>query len=312
MKRTLFTLLLLSTFGLMAMGLFSCRKDKNEPTLKEYDDQQIQSYISAQGLSSVMKRDAGDTTGIYYQILHQGTGDPLDYPDLISYVFTVKSLDGSYVLTDTITNHGYSYVGHMIPTGVMLAVKNMLKTDGTAARLLIPSHLAYGGSGTGTGSTRLKGNQSLDYYINIIRSRDQAAYDDMVIQNFLKANNLTGYIHITDKADPYYGLYYKVTQAGTGTQYPSTSSTVGVQYTGKLLNQTIFDQYNPAVGDTTYTSFDVSDLVKGVQGGLQHVTKGGKISIIMPSALGYGTSAQTSIPANSCLIFDFNLMSVTN
>jgi len=310
MKRTLFTLLLLSTFGLMAMGLFSCRRDKNEPNLKQYDDQQIQSYISSHGLSSVMKRDTsgGDTTGIYYQILHQGTGKVLDYPDLVSYVFTVKSLDGSYVLTDTLVNHGYSYVGHMIPQGIMLAVKNILKTDGTQARLLIPSHLAYGSNGSGTGSTRLKGNQSLDYYINIIRSQDQAAYDDMVIQNFLKANNLTGYIKITD--DPYKGLYYKVLQAGTGTQYPTINSTVGVQYTGKLLNQTIFDQFNRT--DTTYTSFDLSDLVKGAQGGLQHVTKGGKISIIMPSALAYGTSNQTSIPPNSCLIFDFNLMSVSN
>jgi FKBP-type peptidyl-prolyl cis-trans isomerase len=313
MKRTLFTLLLSGTFGLMAVGLFSCRKDKNEPTLKQYDQQQIEAYMSANGLTSVMKRDTsgGDTTGIYYQILNKGTGKVLDYPDMISYVFTIKSLDGSYVLADTIANHGYSYVGHMIPQGVMLAVKNILKTNGTSARLLIPSHLAYGTSGIGTGTSRLKGNQSLDYYINVVQN--QAAYDDLVIQNFLKANGLTSYYTRTSS-----GLYYRILQAGTGTQHPDSYSTLGVQYTGKLLNQSIFDGFNPAVGDTTYTSFDIGDLVPGVQEGLQKVTKGAKISMIMPSALAYGNKSLpagtdgVTVPPNSCLIFDFNLMAVTN
>lgn len=314
MKQTLSTLLLFGTFGLMALGLFSCRKDKNEPTLKQYDDQQIQAYMSAQGISSLMKRDTsgGDTTGIYYQIMRQGTGKAIDYPDLVFYVFTAKSLDGSYVLSDTIVNHEYGYVGHLVPSGVMLAVKNILKTDGTQARLIIPSHLAWGPNGLGTGSSRLKGNQSIDYYINMVQAKNQPAYDDMVIQNFLKANNLFSYYTRTSS-----GLYYRITQAGTGTQYPTSKSTVGVQYTGKLLNQSIFDQYNPAVGDTTYTSFDVTDLVPGAQEGLMKATKGAKISMIMPSSLGYKTSSSSgssgvTIPPNSCLIFDFNLMAVTN
>jgi FKBP-type peptidyl-prolyl cis-trans isomerase len=274
--------------------------------------------MSANGLTSVMKRDTsgGDTTGIYYQILNKGTGKVLDYPDMISYVFTIKSLDGSYVLSDTIANHGYSYVGHMIPQGVMLAVKNVLKVDGTSARLIIPSHLAYGTSGIGTGTSRLKGNQSLDYYINIIQAGSQDAYDDIVIQNFLKANNLLQY-YTKVTTGPYKGLYYRITQAGTGTQYPDDYSSLGVQFTGKLLNQTIWDQYNPPAGDTTYTYQDLADQPVGVQGGLKMVTKGAKISMIVPSRLAFANKSTSgtegvTVPPNSCLIYDYNLMSVTN
>ncbi|WCT11452.1 FKBP-type peptidyl-prolyl cis-trans isomerase [Mucilaginibacter jinjuensis] len=319
MKQTLTTLLLLCTIGLMSLGLISCHKDNNNVDIKTYDQQQIQNYISANGLTG-MKRDldGGDTTGIYYQILRPGKGKVLQYSDAVSIVFTYKTLDGQYVSADTVLNHAYSYVGHFTPpAGLMLALKTILVNDGAQARILIPSHLAYGTSGTGTGSTRLPGNESLDYYINMINSEpnlpnSEPIYDDMVIQNYMKTNGLTGYTKTAD------GLYYKIVQVGTGTVPVTENSVVGLQYTGKLFNGTIFDGQNFA--DTSSFPVNYKNMIPGWQEGLKLVTKGAKLSLIIPSGLAYGKNPATfgasftvqAPPANSCLYYDFNIMSVTN
>ncbi|OKS87953.1 FKBP-type peptidyl-prolyl cis-trans isomerase [Mucilaginibacter polytrichastri] len=322
MKQTLTTLLLLCTIGFMSAGLISCKKDSNKnSTIKEYDQQQIQNYITANGLTG-MKRDlsGGDTTGMYYQILRPGKGKVLDYSDAVSFVYTIKTLDGQYTVVDTVLNHAYNYVGHLAPSGLILAIKNILVNDGTQARILIPSRLAYGAAGSGTGSTRLPGNESLDYYINMINttvldvpnSNLQPIYDDMVIQNYMKTNGLTGYTKTAS------GLYYKIAQVGTGTVPVTSSSVVGLQYTGKLFNGTVFDQYNAV--DTTATAVNYQNMILGWQEGLKLVTKGAKLSLIIPSALafgktpassGYSFSTQTP-PANSCLAYDFNIEYVTN
>jgi FKBP-type peptidyl-prolyl cis-trans isomerase FkpA len=321
MKQTLTTLLLLCTIGLMSLGLVSCHKDSNNVDIKTYDQQQIQNYITANSLTG-MKRDlsGGDTTGIYYQILRPGKGKVLEYSDDVSFVYTIKTLDGQYTVVDTVLNHAYNYVGHLAPNGLMLAIKNILINDGTQARLLIPSRLAYGTSGSGTGSTRLPGNESLDYYINMINttkldvpnSNLQPVYDDMVIQNYMKTNGLTGFTKTSD------GLYYKIAQVGTGTVAVTENSVVGLQYTGKLLNGTIFDSYNAA--DTTATAVNYQNMIPGWQEGLKLVTKGAKLSLIIPSALAFGkTPASTGYsftvqtpPASACLYYDFNVESVTN
>jgi FKBP-type peptidyl-prolyl cis-trans isomerase FkpA len=117
MKQTLVTFLLIS-----AIGLASCRKDRIQPTIQAYDEQQITNYIAAHGLTGMVKDKVGtdDTTGIYYQIINPGTQSvngvpvtPLDYPSQVAFVYTERTLDGTYVSADTVTNHFFDYVGHI-------------------------------------------------------------------------------------------------------------------------------------------------------------------------------------------------------
>ncbi|WP_428328749.1 FKBP-type peptidyl-prolyl cis-trans isomerase [Mucilaginibacter sp.] len=314
MKQRLFTLLLIS-----AIGFASCRKDKYEPTIKQFDQTQIENYISANGITG-MKKDTsngGDTTGIYYKIILPGNGGtPVDYPDMISYVYTIRSFDGKYISTDTISNHFEDYLGHIasdnLPVGLELAIKNVLKYKGASMRVLIPSHLAYGINGYGTGSktntsTRIAGNQCLDYYVHLIDKFP--AYDDQVIKNFLSANSLTGYTAVQSTLLPGNTYYYKVLTNGTGSNAITSSSTITATYTGQLLNGTVFDgSYN----GTNSTTLTIADLVPGVIEGLSNFAVAGtKISLIIPSTLAYGDRTQSNIPVNSCLRFTFQVITTT-
>ncbi len=126
-----------------------------------------------------------------------------------------------------------------------------------------------------------------------VSAADQAAIDDAKIQTYITANNLTP----TKDAS---GLYYQIITAGTGAS-PVATSTITVNYTGKLLDGTTFDSGN--LPNTSLTS-----LIKGWQIGIPHEKVGGRILLLIPSGLGYGTSAAGSIPANSVTVFTIDLI----
>jgi len=313
MKQTIFTLFLIS-----AIGLVSCRKNGNQINIKQYDQQQIQNYISANGITGMQKdTSGGDTSGIYYKlILAPKTDTPLTYSDNVSFVFTLRSFDGLYTSTDTIQNHYQGYVGHIVsnalPAGLEIAILNDLKYVGASMRVLIPSRLAYGRSGYGSGSihnvnSRIAGNQCLDYYVHVIagqpdNAQRQKAYDYQVIKNYMAANNLTG-LYTLDS-----GVYYHIQTQGTGTDPITDNTTAEVTYNGRLLNNVAFD--SNFITDTT--AVEIPNMIAGVSRTLKkHAVQGTVISMLIPSYLGYGIQAQTGLPANSCLRFEFTVHSVS-
>lgn len=125
----------------------------------------------------------------------------------------------------------------------------------------------------------------------------QAATDDTAIKAYIAANNITA------TEDPS-GLYYQVLTPGTG-PYPASTSTVSVNYNGKLLNGSVFAPLSSLTSS-------LATLIKGWQIGIPHVNAGGRILLIIPSGLGYGNTASGSIPANSVLVFTIDLLSFSN
>ncbi|MFI5160134.1 MAG: FKBP-type peptidyl-prolyl cis-trans isomerase [Sphingobacteriales bacterium] len=300
MRSILFTLIILFTVGLAA-----CRKDKNNPDIKTYDQQQIAAYIAANGITGMVKDTSGkDTTGIWYKIITPGTGAAVDYSSEVSYVYTIRTLDGKFSATDTIINHYEGLEGHAginLPNGIILAVHNILKYKGGKMRVIIPSHLGYGVNGTGSGSSTIAnasigGNQCLDYTIELTDNQD--IYDDLVIRNYIKANGLSSYTKITSGVDS--GLYYKITTQGTG-NLPDISSRFTTNLIGYLMNST---QFINDSGTTTFLFSDVSESIPGVEAGLLMSRNGGGVSLLIPSRLAYGPGGTADIPANSCLRYD--------
>ncbi len=308
MRQTIFTLLLISAFGLI-----SCRKSTVQPGIEQVDNTQILSYISTHGITG-MKRDTvgGDTSGIYYQILLPGiAGTSYKYSDSLAMVYSLSSFDGLYTSLDTTTNHFENYAGHIsstaLPYGLQLVVHDVLKRGGSM-RVLIPSHLAYGVSGYGSGSSsnpnsKIAGNQCLDYYIHAITN--QAAYDDLVITNFMARNNYVGYKKTAS------GLYYFLHIPGTGTDPITDNTTVTSTYTGDLLSGVVFDQYNTADGSGTAQDIDI--LIPGIQEGLKnYASTGAYISLLIPSGLAYGKTATSSgVPPNSVVHYEMRITAVT-
>ena len=315
MKQLLFTLFIIST-----LGLFSCRKDKFQLTIKQYDSTQIANYIAAHNLTGFVKDTVGgDTSGIWYKIITPGTGHAMAYSDLVPFVFTVQTVDGTYVKTDTIINHFYDYLGHVsangynsdLTPGLQTAIKNDLIFVGGSMRVIVPSRLAYGHYGKGQGSSqvgnnRIAGNECLDYYVHVIDN--VADYDDKSINKYMTDSSLMGYTKVESILYPKNYYYYKVLTPGTGTDYLTENSTVTAVYDGLLLNGTNFGNYHGSGGQ----SFFVGTLTQGVK---EALIKGAllntKIDIIAPSVLEYGLSGSTGIPAFSCLRFSFVVDAVT-
>lgn len=296
--------------AVLVLAMFSCKKEYQ--TLVSYDAQNIQSYISANNLTMT----AGDS-GIYYQVIKPGdTGPALTDTDQIFYSFTVKSLDGKFSNVDTVLNRVSNYVGvtsTTLPVGLQFGIKKYLQKRNGIIRLLIPSKQAYGVNGykTADGVINIAGNQSLDYTVYLYNVKNQLAYDTIQIRNYIRKNNLTGFVKSPS------GLYYQILDAGSGTDQIYTTSTVTVNLTkGILSNGTSTTIEATSLAAQTVTTF----IATGIQEGLQKLNSGGKIRMLIPSGLGYGTTVASAvageynynIPPVSVLDYTATVTAVTN
>ena len=146
--------------------------------------------------------------------------------------------------------------------------------------------------------------------------KQQLAVDEAIIKTFLADNGITAQRHES-------GVYYVLTSPGTGSfPYSDLNSTsVTVKYSGKLLNGFEFDSNTtgvtfgpPQFPNGLYNLIDAWRIALApkeiggiVEGGLQN---GGKIRVISPSLYGYGRNPSGSIPANSILDFEIELVEV--
>ena len=103
------------------------------------------------------------------------------------------------------------------------------------------------------------------------------------------------------------GLYYQDTQAGGGVA-AANGNQLTVHYTGYLSNGTSFDT---SIGKSPFPfTLGAGAVIKGWDEGLVGVKVGGTRKLVIPPSLGYGASAQPSIPANSILVFTVQLVSI--
>lgn len=102
------------------------------------------------------------------------------------------------------------------------------------------------------------------------------------------------------------GLAFKVIEKGSD-KVASENSEVVIKYTGKLVNGNVFDTTEKR-GEPA--QFNLGGVIPGFKEGLQKVGKGGKITLYIPSKLGYGEQALPGIPPNSTLVFDVEIIDV--
>jgi FKBP-type peptidyl-prolyl cis-trans isomerase len=144
----------------------------------------------------------------------------------------------------------------------------------------------------------------------------QLAKDTVVIEDFLKAKNVTA---LTTTS----GLRYIFTQQGKG-ENAKFGQKVKVNYNGYLLNGKYFDgsieadarKNNAFTEGRPYTPLEVTigvqpPVIPGWEEAMQLMNKGSKMTVYIPSTLAYGSQSRGDlIPANSVLVFDMEMVDI--
>ena len=144
---------------------------------------------------------------------------------------------------------------------------------------------------------KLIGILSLSILILFAACKDQSEIDQQIIQDYIEENNL-------DAKTTTSGLWYVIEDPGTGDQ-PAVSDEVRVHYKGYLIDGGVFDQTT-----TQPAEFPLANVIEGWQIGIPLFKEGGNGILLIPSHLGYGDRSVGSIPANSVLIFEVELVEV--
>ncbi len=129
------------------------------------------------------------------------------------------------------------------------------------------------------------------------------AHDDTLIDQYLVQHGDTNY-YVTAS-----GLRVIIQNPGFGSN-PVSGQTVRINYQGRLLDGTVFDDTYNNQNAFTFTIGDGS-VVPGLNEGVQYIKERGKVTLYIPSPLGFQDHAYgTLIPANSILVFDVDLLSI--
>jgi FKBP-type peptidyl-prolyl cis-trans isomerase len=292
--------------GIFAILVFASCEKKVYQTIVELDEENIQSYIRQNNLTML----PFGKTGMYYQVLEEGNGKELNYSEIVPLVYTLKTHDGSFSSLDTfsVINRYADYLGYFPygsevadsqpgapldkEEGLKLILNQILKKANGKVRVLVPSRYAYGRNGSG----KIGSNQSIDYVIHAIDTEDLPEYEDYSIKKYLSTlgTNANDYIETPS------GIYYHISQEGTGKQVQS-ESTIEIGYILKTLNGIIAEQ-----SSTDSLSISLASTIAGWREILPKMKEGGKVRMILPSSQAYGIPGTASSSTNGSGIPPFS------
>ena len=175
-----------------------------------------------------------------------------------------------------------------------------------------PTALAQGmQDGMGTGSLALTEQQMKDVlnkFQKDLMTKRTAEFNKKADENKTKGETFLA----DNKAKPGVvvlpsGLQYKVIETGKGAK-PAKTDTVTVEYTGRLIDGTVFDSTDKSGKPAT---FQVSQVIPGWTEALQLMPAGSTWEVFVPANLAYGPrSVGGPIGPNEALIFKIHLISV--
>lgn len=143
----------------------------------------------------------------------------------------------------------------------------------------------------------------------------QKSIDDQIISDYLAENNIEA-----QKTES--GLYYRINEAGSG-DMPAKGDSVSVNYTGTLLDGTLFDTSNEALAKENgtyderrnYAPYEfpigTGNVIEGWDEGIMLLNKGAKATLYVPSSLAYGPRQRSEvIKPNTILKFEVELVDI--
>lgn len=94
-----------------------------------------------------------------------------------------------------------------------------------------------------------------------------------------------------------------------GGQEAKAGDTVSVNYTGTLTDGTVFDSTSLS-GQPFEFQLGTGQVIQGWDEGVQNMKVGGTRKLTIPPSLGYGSQKVGTIPADSTLIFNIELLGI--
>jgi FKBP-type peptidyl-prolyl cis-trans isomerase len=276
---------------LLCMGLVGSLLGCQKPLESDWDknlvenETEIQNYIKAKNLK--MTKSA---TGLYYQKLKENpTGQTYKAGDELTIHFNLYNLRGAVLdSTERLTNKPYVFVfgGTRLLPGMEEGLL-LLKT-GEKIEVLMNHSLAFGSQS----SDVLPAYSALGSTLEVLKARTETQQ----IDDYVSAKKL----NVTEKTTS--GLRFIRTAPSTD-ELVKTGQNLQIKYTGKLLNDKVFDsgQFAFMVG--------AGRTIKGFEEGIAKMRLGEKATLIFASDLGYGNaSPSATIPNYSPLVFEVEVL----
>ncbi|MEZ0484774.1 FKBP-type peptidyl-prolyl cis-trans isomerase [Fibrella aquatica] len=311
---------LLATALLSGFWLVSCQQTGEALSDRKQRENavEIQEYITANNLQATQ---LGNTGTFYIKTVSAPTSQSAQVGDEIRFFVTSRRLDGTVLdSTDGIHPATYtygttpnrtgtlaygSYLYNTLTNGVFLGLT--VAREGEQLSVLVPSSLDAGRQGT----LLLPQYSPIRYDIRVISIRTEREQ----IDEYIAANKIT----VTDTLGG--GIRIAKTLARPDSALLKVGETASIQYTGKLLNGTVFDTNVPtasaiATDPTSATAaYDVTigqtSVISGWTLALQKVRRGERFLLLIPSAQAYGASSSGAvITPYSPLLFEMNILRV--
>lgn len=306
---------------------------------KEVDESEADELLRLQAYMSIYYPDLVPTeSGLYYKIEELGTGPIPSEGDYILFEYTGRNLD-DYVFETTSKSTAYlysiyspsyhyapklhEYLNTTVPLIKGLKEGFSLINEGTKARFIMPSSLAYG-------SSRYRGlypYSSIIFDIELKRViSDPEAYEMELITNYV-SENYSDLVLDDIMADSIYILENIVDEVGVDEEVPeqiNEDDVVKVYYTGRFVDNWVFDTNNEDVArendiydsSRNYEALEVrvggEGFIEGFSLALKNLYTKSTAKVIIPSRFAYGVNGSESIPPYAPLIFELRIEEKTS
>jgi FKBP-type peptidyl-prolyl cis-trans isomerase len=286
---------------IISSGLFltACGGEEKKDYIETEYDLKIAEYLADKDWETERTE-----SGLYIYVENPGSEEKPSINDFLTLSYTGYLLDGTEFDGTNGEKVSFPFPMSNLIKGWQEGIPSFGK--GGKGKLIIPPAIGYGMQGSGP----IPPNSVLVFDIELFDfsatppapELDRSVDYSPTIDAYIAEKGYEGFVKTES------GLYILIEDAGSEMK-PGLNDFLTLNYTGRLLDGSEFDGTK---GNATTFPFPMNNLILGWQEGIPSFGKGGKGKLIIPPYLGYGGTDQETIPANSILEFDIEIIDFTN